>query len=333
MIWGIWANQAKRTVMTPWPNIRGSSKVTRLLDFSTSVARATLWRQRSQKDFLAVFNWHQVTPTFDSLVHHKYTWTPLERFKREVDYAVRKFQVLPLHEAISRLKNGSLRGRCASFNFDDGDISIAEHVVPFLRQRGLPATFFINSAYLDGKLTYWFPILNYFEATQGAGVSLPHDLKENASGLRKTADPVFYNEVRTKIEEFASLIPNLGARLVSANWLSTLDGDQFAIGAHGHEHQRFSLMPTDWQRNDLRDNQRVLRDFRGYRPIFAVPFGRPTDWTTDTVRIACAEGLDVVLADGGINVTAADSYRRIPSDDKALAPLIAAGWRTNQIVK
>jgi peptidoglycan/xylan/chitin deacetylase (PgdA/CDA1 family) len=308
-------------------HFRVHPKVTRLLDSISKLTRVAQWG-RGYKDFLAIFNWHQVTPVFDPYLHHKYTWTRLEKFKKEVDYLTREFQILPLYEAIDRLKRGCLQGRCASLNFDDGDISIAEHVVPFLRQRDLPATLFINSAYLDSRRSYWFPILSYLSAVEAAGHTvLSGELKEKALKLRLTNDPRYYNEVRSRIEELASLVPNLGSRLVSAEWLSGLDGDQFAIGAHGHEHQRFSLMPAKWQRNDLRENVRVLARFRGYRPIFAVPFGRPHDWTEKTIEIGRNEGLDIVLADGGINLAAGDFYRRIPSDDRMLRPLVTAAMR------
>src|SRR4051812_37774518 len=126
-------------------NHRIHPKVTKLFDSITKVARLARWRP-SYKNFLVVFNWHQVTPVFDPYTHHKYTWTRLDKLEKELDYLIAKCRILPLHEAIARLKRGSLQGPCASLSFDDGDISIAEHVVPFLRRRGLPATFFINSA-------------------------------------------------------------------------------------------------------------------------------------------------------------------------------------------
>ncbi len=303
---------------------RVSSIVANLLDPITRLARVARWR-RSHKDFLVIFNWHQITPIFDPYIHHKYTWTHLKKFKKEVDYLVREFQIIPLHEAIGRLKRGCLHGPCASLSFDDGDISIAQHVVPYLRQRGLPATFFINSAYLDGRCTYWFPILSYLCAVEDAGgpAILSGHLRERALKLRLTADARYYNEVRTEIEKFASLVTNLSSRLVSADWLSGLDGDQFSIGAHGHEHQRFSLMPVRWQQNDLRKNVEALARFRGYRPIFAVPFGRPHDWSEETIHVARNEALDIVLADGGINLAAGEFYRRIPSDNRPLRSLLA----------
>jgi peptidoglycan/xylan/chitin deacetylase (PgdA/CDA1 family) len=287
--------------------------------------RAFAWGL-SHSDFLVVFNWHQVTPLFEPLCHHEYTWTQLEDFEAEVDYLIREFDVMPLHEAIRRFDRGALRGPCAALTFDDGDASMAKYVVPALRQRDLPATFFINSAYLDCKRSYWFPILSYLCNVEDKNLQaiLPQRLKDEALQLRTTNDPSFYNAVRKRIEELASWVPNLESRLITTRWLADLDGDQFAIGAHGHEHQRFSMMSAEWQHNDLRENVRVLSQFQAYRPVFAVPFGRPSDWTNQTIRIARQQGLEVVLANGGLNARSGETYQRIPSDGRVIRELVSA---------
>jgi peptidoglycan/xylan/chitin deacetylase (PgdA/CDA1 family) len=299
------------------------NRIAKLLRIPIGHLRAKYWRLR-HSDFLFVFNWHQISPNFDSSRHHEYTWTRFEDFKVEVDYLRAEFQILPLYEAIDRFKRRCLHGPCVSLTFDDGDISMAEHVLPYMHQHNMPATFFINSAYLDGKRTYWFPVLAYFSANEDARrqANLPDGLLEKVLQLRRTNDVSFYNEVRSCVEQFASFIPNLGSRLVSTEWLTSLDGEQFTIGAHGHEHQRFSMMLADWQRNDLRENVRHLSQFRAYRPIFAVPFGREYDWTDETLKNASSLGLEVVLADGGVNISPGKVYRRIPADGKKLRPLI-----------
>jgi peptidoglycan/xylan/chitin deacetylase (PgdA/CDA1 family) len=297
----------------------------KFIDLFIEEIRGFVWNLR-YRDFLVVFNWHQITPVFDPQRHHTYTWTKLSDFETEVSYLAKGFHILPLNEAIGRLKRGSLRGACAALSFDDGDISIAEHVTPCLRRLKLPATFFINTAYLDCSRSYWFPILAYVRASEETGcrVALPAELREKSQELRRTSDPSFYNEMRIRVEQLAPLVPNMGSRLVSTEWLSRLDGDQFAIGAHGHEHQRFSMMAAEWQRKDLVENTRRLSYLRAYRPIFAVPFGRPWDWSDETIRIAHEQSLDVVLAHGGINLGPAASYHRNPCDSRKLRPLIRA---------
>lgn len=304
-------------------------RVKKAVGIAVNYVRRRRWRQ-SHPNFLFVFNWHQIAPVFDPSRHHRYTWTPLDLFEREIDYLATEFRILPLHEAIECLKHAALRGACASLTFDDGDASNADYVLPSLRRKNLPATFFINTAYLDGGASYWFPLLAALRASADPccrGAIDPGFLEE-ADKLRETSDPSFYNDVRTRVERLSKLIPNLQARSVPKQWLAELDGEQFTIGAHGHEHQRFSMMTTDWQRNDLNQNVQILSQFRAFRPIFAVPFGRPWDWTKETLRIAHDLGLDVVLANGGINLTDGDYYLRIPSDHRHVRSLIRAAMGT-----
>jgi peptidoglycan/xylan/chitin deacetylase (PgdA/CDA1 family) len=296
--------------------------------------RAIVWGT-SHRDFLVVFNWHQVTPLFDDLRQHPYTWTPLSNFEIEIDYLVREFRILPLDQAIKSLKEGSIRGRCASITFDDGDASIQEFVIPYLRRLNLPATLFINSAYLDADLSYWFPILNYITNTRNAHCigrypELSKSLINDAKQLRRTIDADFYNETRQRIEEFSALVPDLRSRLVSSEWLAQLDRDQFCIGAHGHEHQRFSMMSPEWQMADLEKNIHRLKAFPAYRPLFAVPFGRDWDWTRDTANIAASLGLETFLADGGINLGSGGCYTRIPSDGQRIRSLLTTVMAQSQ---
>jgi peptidoglycan/xylan/chitin deacetylase (PgdA/CDA1 family) len=295
-------------------------RLRRLVSRATREISARTWLA-SHGDFLLILNWHQITPHFDSDVHHRYTWTALNSFAAAVDYLTAHFRVVPLHEALKRIERGSLGGRCVALTFDDGDVSMADFVMPLLRQRNLPATFFINTAYLDGGRSYWFPVLSY------AQPPVPGELQEKALKLRNTDDPVYYDHVRRQVEQLSGAVPKLDSRLVSEEWLAGLDGDQFAIGAHGHEHERYSMMPPDWQRKDLSRNVAILSRFRAYRPLFAVPFGRPWDWNSATLEIAHELGLDVLLADGGVNLGPAAGYCRQPADSQSARDLITQAIR------
>jgi peptidoglycan/xylan/chitin deacetylase (PgdA/CDA1 family) len=280
---------------------------------------ANLWRgwRGIRGGVFAVFNWHQVSPAFDPNRHHPYTWTSLADFEHALNFIERHFEVVPLTEGLERCRRRALQRPCAALTFDDGDASVAQHAEPCLRRRGLPATFFINSAYLDGRSTYWFPVLAY------AGSALPEAVRAAAQELRHTADPARYETVRLEVERAAAAIPDLGSRLVAPAWLSALDERQFALGAHGHEHERFGLMPPEWQRRDLRENVARLSAFPAFRPVFAVPFGRAGDWNGQTLAAARELGLEVVLADGGANFGPAEAYRRMSCDGcRDLAPLV-----------
>jgi len=278
---------------------------------------ALSWRRRHD-DYLAIFNWHQVSPVFDPSRHHRFVWTNFEVFEAQIAFIQEHYRIMPFHEAIGGLTRGTLRGPCAALSFDDGDASMADHVLPFLLKHQLSAIFFINTAYLGGASTYWFPVLSYFSASRAAcaRANLANSLVACGQQLRNTSDPAFYNRVRSQLEDLAPQIADLASRLVSVRWLSTLDGEHFTIGAHGHEHQRFSMMPTQWQMGNLRQNLDVLRQFRSFRPFFAIPFGRPHDWTDETLRIADEFGVKVVLSGGGINLNADGPIERMPADNR-----------------
>ena len=66
----------------------------------------------------------------------------------------------------------------------------------------------------------------------------------------------------------------------------------------------------------------LLSKVAGYKPIFAIPFGRPYDWNNSTIKIALELNLEIVYADGGFNTSRDVGYKRIPADGRLLKKLI-----------
>jgi peptidoglycan/xylan/chitin deacetylase (PgdA/CDA1 family) len=135
--------------------------------------------------------------------------------------------------------------------------------------------------------------------------------------------------VRKEIEQLADRVNLPPYPSVSTEWLASLDGELFTIGAHGHEHQRFAMMSHEWQRRNLQRNINILSQFRAYRTFFAIPFGRAHDFDAGTLMIAAENQLSVLGADGGINIHYGALIRRIPADSRSVREAIAremAGW-------
>ena len=96
---------------------------------------------------LTVLIFHRVLAARDPLRPHEPTVT---EFADMLDWVQRWFTVLPLSEAITRLRSASLPERALAITFDDGYADNRDLAVPELQRRGLSATFFIATGYLDG---------------------------------------------------------------------------------------------------------------------------------------------------------------------------------------
>lgn len=118
---------------------------TRLLSaVAHPVVRA--WAPLARRGALTLVGWHRIGDADDGLT------TRIEDFRRHLDVLDRwGATVLPLPEAHRRLVAGDLPERAVALTFDDGYASVLELAWPELVARGLPATLFAVSGYLDGR--------------------------------------------------------------------------------------------------------------------------------------------------------------------------------------
>lgn len=112
-----------------------------------AVARAVrpAVRLRNSANRLTVLGWHSVDASGDGLA------TRTDVFAAQLGaLASWDAVVLPLEEAVCLLAQRRLPPRAVVLTFDDGYASVLEIAWPMLRERGLPATLFVVSGYLDG---------------------------------------------------------------------------------------------------------------------------------------------------------------------------------------
>jgi peptidoglycan/xylan/chitin deacetylase (PgdA/CDA1 family) len=124
--------------------------------------------------------------------------TSYDDFRRHLDTLEEwGARVLSLDDAVDRLAVGDLPRRAVTLTFDDGYASVLDVAWPELHRRGLPATLFAVSGYLDGRGR--FP---WDRAASSADARLA-----DAAALRDAAD--------------AGL--DIGSHTVTHRWLPGLD--------------------------------------------------------------------------------------------------------------
>ncbi|GAA1744452.1 polysaccharide deacetylase family protein [Aeromicrobium alkaliterrae] len=94
---------------------------------------------------LTMLGWHRIGDVPDGGLT-----TSFDDLRRHLD-AIQDWgaTVLPLLEAVRRQADGTLPSRSVVLTFDDGYASIVEQAWPELQRRGLPATLYAVSGYLD----------------------------------------------------------------------------------------------------------------------------------------------------------------------------------------
>jgi len=269
-----------------------------------------------------VFNYHQVSDVFIPEFYSRWTYTDRSFFEKQLFFIRKHFQIISVKEALCRQHSGDIDKPYACITFDDGCSSLKAHVLPVLIRYAIPATFFINTAYLDNDKASWCTVYNYLVHSEYK-IHIPLSLLEEVKNLRKTRDRQFYERVRREVESLYEFIPEKDRHFyVTRAFLRSLDENLFHIGLHGHEHQRYSMMSETWREHDLKKNIQELREYSNYVNVFAVPFGRPYDWDRATVKICYEHDLDIVFADGGFNQGGEVGLKRMPADSRSVMRLM-----------
>ena len=109
------------------------------------------FRGNIQKMFIVPY-YHMVNDGEVLHIKHLYRHKSVKQFKEDLDYLLKRYKVISLFDLIKIYKN-----RCPvpqnSFllTFDDGFREMYDIVYPILLEKGIPATFFINSDFSDNN--------------------------------------------------------------------------------------------------------------------------------------------------------------------------------------
>lgn len=101
---------------------------------------------------IRVYCLHHVCAEFDSDSMNACDWMQIDEFKKKVAAMQQDgVEFISLKEAYRHICNDRIRSKkYAVLTFDDGYASLKE-ILPWLDEQNIPATLFLNPAYLDGK--------------------------------------------------------------------------------------------------------------------------------------------------------------------------------------
>jgi len=232
-------------------------------------------------------------------------------FDRTIGWIKDWFNVLPLEQAVVRLKERTLPPRAAAITFDDGYADNCTVAMPILQAHGLTATFFIATAYLDGGRMWNDTVIESVRRCQESRLDLSreglgvHQLT-SANAIRQAIisilSDVKYRDSRERLRVVDYIAAVSGARLppdlmMSAEQVRIMRRAGMSIGAHTATHPILARLQADDVRAEVTESKRFLESLLQERVgLFAYPNGKPdVDYRAEDAEIIRGLGFDAAV--------------------------------------
>ena len=268
---------------------------------------------------------------------------PPERFEREVAFMRSHGRIATVPEVAAAARAGGEETLFA-ITFDDGLEDQYQNAVPILRKHGAPATFFIITKTLDGKLpqTHKIHLLlsrssveelidaaNGFFAAHGLErYHIPKDRR--VTDKRKLRDDIPTANFKETVnvlrgDEQERLLSFLVAALtldepalarelfMDREDIKNLADSGFEVGSHTHNHYALDLEPREIIESEIDAAHRILAAITGKEPsIFCGPHGGSSELVREVIAL---RGYTHAVTIGRRAVSADDDPLLLPRHD------------------
>lgn len=285
---------------------------------------------------LAILIFHRVLPQADLLFPDE---PDVRRFDALMSWIAAWFNVLPLGDAVERLRRGDLPARAAAITFDDGYADNLLHAAPILKRYGLPATFFIASGFLDGGRMWNDTVIESIRATNlrqldaaflGLGELSLQGVEARRSALGRLIPAIKHLPPSERADAVARIAEHCHVALpddlmLTTAQLRTLRDEGMTIGAHTVNHPILAKLDEREALREMADSRDCLQALLGERiGLFAYPNGKPgADYTAEHVAMVRRLGFDAAVSTSpGAGAAVSDHYQ-LPR----FSPWDRSAWR------
>jgi peptidoglycan/xylan/chitin deacetylase (PgdA/CDA1 family) len=221
-------------------------------------------RSRRSGDVL-VLAYHNIVPEGELAAGDRSLHLPQARFAEQLDALARTHDIIPLARALSTHAGSR---PAAVITFDDAYAGAVTAGMSELAQRGMPATFFVATAYLNGGDFWW-------DALTAPGASAPTpELRARALTELAGADaPIRAMASREHLARES--IPPAHARGASESALAAAAAvNGITLASHTHSHPNLSRLAEAQLCEELDAPLAWLRErFTNVLPMISYPYG------------------------------------------------------------
>ncbi len=282
---------------------------------------------------LLVLIFHRVLPEPDPLLPGE---PDVVAFAAQADLIAAICRVLPLQEAVDRLYSGSLPERAACITFDDGYANNLTQAAPILKSRGLPATVFVATSFLNGGRMWNDQVIESVRHARGeldlTSLGLGRHGLEDVPARRRAIDALIgalkYSDPHERAAQAAAIAERVGSDgndlMLTEEQVRQLRREGVDIGAHTVTHPILVAAAADDARREIAASKSILESMIG-EPVtlFAYPNGRPRrDYAREHVEMVRQAGFSAAVSTAwGACRRASDRFqlpRMLPWDTSAL---------------
>ena len=181
-------------------------------------------------------------------IRHLYRPRTAKEFEKDLEFLLKNFHPVELSDLMnSAEKNDSFKKPSFHISFDDGLSEVYHIAAPILKKKGVPATVFLNSAFVDNRALFFrykaSLLLDFLKNS-------PKKVNEVFRDSRAIPDLDFISfELRFLLDEFAKQVdfsfedflknrkPYLTLRQIES-----LKNDGFTFGGHSFNHPNYAFL-------------------------------------------------------------------------------------------
>ena len=310
---------------------------------------------------LLIVGYHGLAAEEDS-PHDYWHLVALREFEAQLRYLTRHYEILPLDQAIEKLRSRSIRHPTAAITFDDGYRNNRTVGLAVLQRFRVPATVFLTTGLIGTRRTVWpVEVLLAFEHSEATSVDLQSlglgsvhltDAPRRLALARTVAERVKHMPSRERQTILAAVHRQLGGerqtdpgafQMMSWQEASEMQGTGLvSFGGHTVHHQILSMLDDDTLESEIRDSIHAVEERLGtVTGTFAYPNGQPQDFdrravdalrrTGATAAVTTIEGLNGPETEPfslrRINIGADTSWDQFRLLTSGLIPTIKRWWR------
>jgi peptidoglycan/xylan/chitin deacetylase (PgdA/CDA1 family) len=303
--------------------------------FKTLSRSPFAWLGALARTGLIIPYYHMVSDADVAHVRHLYRYKTPRQFSDDIDFLLKTRVPITLDQLLTCARTGRpLPARAFMLTFDDGFREMSDVVAPILLQKGLSATFFVNTAFLDNTrlchVNQASLIVEHLRRRrssaleQQVGAVLGVDPREPDIASRVLGIPYTRRRLLDEIADVVGI--DLAAYLrTKAPYLSSaqvigLLRQGFSIGAHSIDHPEYLSLSLDDQLDQTIESVTRVREMFGLDyGVFAFPFSDHGISAEFFARLSRTSVVDLTFGTAGLMDDSAPRHLQRFSLEKPLA--------------